>query len=483
MKRFLVALSLVMAMCFSILPGAAFAAPAYSTAFSVSITYQNVGSATATVNVSFFAENSATAQTYSAGTLAAGASTSLGVGKAITSGSFKGSAVLSADQPVIATIVQLDPSGAVKNRPLSNGFGAADGSAQQLIATVLKNQFNSSTIFSVQNTESAPVNVTVQYYAVGATSPTATVSANNLPAGAAKYFDVGSIAALPNGFNGSAIVTAKLSSDGTTDGKIVVTVNELDTVGGVAKSFEGSSSSGAKVYMPSASCNAFGGQSTSYAVQNADSANSVTFQVRYKPTGGSDVIDGPYTLSAGGKKSIVTCNKLTAGVAGSAVIERTAGSGALVAVGKVSGANFQTAFLGIVENTGSAKIAVPYIRWASNANVAVDQRSALAIQNIGNTAATNVQVKYIDKDGNVVNTHVIGTVAAGAKVSSSPALANALDSCGRFGIYGASCASLQFGGGAIITADSGSQLAVVVRVISGNSGNQAGEDYNGVNVQ
>jgi len=68
MKRFLVALSLVMAMCFSILPGAAFAAPAYQTPFSVSITYQNVGTGTATINVSFFAENSGTAQTFSAGT-------------------------------------------------------------------------------------------------------------------------------------------------------------------------------------------------------------------------------------------------------------------------------------------------------------------------------------------------------------------------------------------------------------------------------
>ena len=482
MKRFLVALSLVMAMCFSIVPNAAFAASAYQTPFSVSITYQNVGNALATVNVSFFAENSGTAQNFSAGTLAAGASTSLSVGKAISSGSFKGSAVLSSDQPVIATIVQLDSTGTVKNRPLSNGFGAADGASKQLIATVLKNKFSSSTIFSVQNTESSPVNVTAQFFAVGSTSATATVNAPNLPAGAAKYFDVGSIAQLPSGFNGSAIVTAKLSSNNSTAGKVVVTVNELDTAGGIAKSFEGSSVSGAKVYMPSATCNAFGGQSTSYAVQNADLSNSVSFQVRYKRTNAADLIDGPYSLAAGGKKSIITCNKMPGGTSGSAIIERTSGAGSLVAVGKVSGNNFQTAFLGIVEGIGSAKIAVPYVRWASDANVNADQRSALAIQNIGSAPATNVTVKYIDRNGAVKGTQFLGTLAVGAKGNSSPKLASALDGCGRFGIYGDGCASLQFGGGAIVTADSGAQLAVVVRVISGST-DQAGEDYNGINVQ
>jgi hypothetical protein len=37
-----------------------------------------------------------------------------------------------------------------------------------------------------------------------------------------------------------------------------------------------------------------------------------------------------------------------------------------------------------------------------------------------------------------------------------------------------------FGGGAIVTAASGAQLAVIVRVQSGPT---AGEDYNGINIQ
>ncbi|HNP70730.1 MAG TPA: hypothetical protein PKK15_06470 [Kouleothrix sp.] len=486
MKRFLVALSLVMAMCFSILPGAAFAAPAYQTPFSVSITYQNVGTGTATINVSFFAENSGTAQTFSAGTLAAGASTSLSVGQAVQGGSFKGSAVLSSDQPVIATIVQVDASGAVKNRPLSNGFSASDGNAKQLVASVLKNAFNSTTVFSVQNTESAPVNVTVKYFAVGASSPSATATANNLPAGAAKYFDAGAIGDLPNGFSGSAVATAVLASDNTTPAKIVVTANELSTVDGASKSFEGTALSGPKVYMPSALCNAFGGQTTAYAVQNAGNS-SVTFNVRYKLSGAADVIDGPYTIGAGGKQSIGGCTKLSAGGNGSAIIESTTPDGQLVAVGKVTGANITSAFLGVVENNGSAKVALPYVRYASNAEINKQQRTSIAIQNIGSADATNVKVQFIDKDGNVKGTHTIGTIAAGGKASSNPTQGNALDACGRFGMYGANgsttdCNSVLFGGGAIVTADSGAQLAVVVRIFTG-SPIAAGEDYNGINVQ
>lgn len=486
MKRVFVIMALVMAMAVAMLPGAAAAAPAYSTPFSVAITYQNVGTGTATINFSFFQENSGTAITIPGAALAAGASTSLGVGTAITSGSFKGSAVLSSDQPVIATIVQFDPTGTVKNRPLSNGFGSADGASTQLIATVLKAQFNSSTIFSVQNTESAAINVTAQFFAVGQTTPTTTQTANNLPAGAAKYFDVGSIGAIPNGFNGSAIITAKLASDNTTAAKVVVTVNELDTVGGVAKSFEGTALSGTKVYMPSATCNRFG-QATAYAVQNASLTDSVTFQVRYKQTAQADLIDGPFTIGPGGKKSVVTCNKMPSNTSGSAVIERTAGNGTLVAVGKVSGNNFQTAFLGVVEGNGSAKVALPYVRWASDAQVNTQQRSALAIQNIGSANANNVRVQYLDRNGVVKGTHNIGTLAPGAKVNSNPSLGGALDPCGRFGMYGAGgsptdCNTVLFGGGAIVLSDSGGQLAVIVRVVGGTTV-QSGEDYNGINVQ
>src|SRR4051794_23017584 len=100
----LLALALTVAMAFTLMPSAASAAPAYTTAFGVSITYQNVGTDSATIVFDFFTENSGTPINVPAAVLPQNASTSLSIASvsAIT-GSFKGSAVLSSTQPVIAT--------------------------------------------------------------------------------------------------------------------------------------------------------------------------------------------------------------------------------------------------------------------------------------------------------------------------------------------------------------------------------------------
>ncbi len=470
-------------MAVMLLPAGSASAAAYGAAWQVSVTYQNVGTAPATVSFKFFNENNGTPIAFSpAGMLAAGASTSLAVGSvsSLNTG-FKGSGLLSADQPIVATIVQF--ASGISNRPLSNGFSSSDGATRQLVASVLKNQFSYTTQMSVQNVEDAPIDVKVDFYAVGATSPTFTATSASLPVSAAKYFDAGAIAGPGASFNGSAVVTAKRSGT-STDAKTVVTVNELQTNGNGSKSFEGSSTSGADVYMASALCKFGAAQYThSYAVQNADSTNSVTFQVIYKQSGKADVVDGPYTLTPGGKQSIQGCDKLPANAIGSAVIHRTAGTGTLVALGKVNGGGVTSAFLGAT--TGGAKLALPYVRWSPDANFnsGARQRAFIAVQNIGTGNATNVVVHYIDKDGVEKGTHALGTLVPGGKASSNPSLGTAgtLDSCGRFGEYGGSapsCLGSAFGGGAYITADSGAQLTGIVRIQSGTGAIGAGEDSN-----
>ncbi|HEX6288577.1 MAG TPA: hypothetical protein VFZ66_05265 [Herpetosiphonaceae bacterium] len=483
MKRKLFGAMLAAALVGSVVPTGSAEAAAYGTNFQVSITYQNVGSAPASVQFDFFAENSSSPVSFTpTTTLAPGASTSLAVGSVTGIGAgFKGSAVLSADQPVVATIVQF--ASGIATRPLSNGFSSADASAQQLVATVLKNQFNYSTYFSVQNVEAQPVDLTVKFYTPGSAAPVHTATAANLPANAAKYFDAGQIAALPSPFNGSAVVEAKLAGT-STPAKTVITVNELQTNGNGAKSFEGTSKSGAMVYMASALCKYTAAQYThAYAVQNASSTDSVSFRVVYKRTGQPDIVDGPFTLAAGAKRSVLGCDKMPVNSIGSAVIERTGGTGTLVAVGKIDGGGVTSAFLGAT--TGAAKLALPYVRWSNdtNYNSGARQRSFIAIQNIGGADATNVRVQYINRDGTVVGTHNLGTIAPGAKKNSDAATAAALDLCGRFGEYGggADCLGNAFGGGAIILADGGAQLTAVVRVQNG-SGAPAGEDYNGIAV-
>ena len=97
-------------------------AAAYGSAFVTSITYQNVGNGAATVSLSFYQQASGTPIVITRPSLPAGAGTSLYVGgvSEIASG-FLGSAVMSSDQPLVATLVQI-VSGTVKNRPLTSGF-------------------------------------------------------------------------------------------------------------------------------------------------------------------------------------------------------------------------------------------------------------------------------------------------------------------------------------------------------------------------
>jgi hypothetical protein len=140
-------------------------AQAYSTRFTTSITYQNVGSGTATIQILFYDQPTTTTPiVVTRPNLGPGESASIFIGNlSEVAEGFRGSAVIQSDQPLLATLVQIPQgSSTVFVRPLSNGF--QQGGPQALIATVLKNMYGSNTIFSIQNVDTEPNNVTIQFY-------------------------------------------------------------------------------------------------------------------------------------------------------------------------------------------------------------------------------------------------------------------------------------------------------------------------------
>lgn len=459
-------------------------AQAYTTQFITSITYQNVGSDAAKVELNFYGENSGTPTTQSLPDLAKDAGASFYVGNASNlSSGFKGAAVLSSGQPIIATMVQVPQnSTTVRNRPLSNGFDGSSGAANVRIATVLKNTFDQNTQFSVQNVDSAANNLEVKFInadaaagAVGSVVKTETVT--GLPVNSVKYFDANTLLTSP--FNGSVTIKAT-RSDGS-DGKVVATALELNINGAGASAFEGLATDGNKFYMPSAICNAFGGQSTAYAIQNTDASASASVKVTYTYRSASAAAGDPFqtidetkTIAAGAKASFQGCSVMPANSNGSAVIDATGAK--VVAIGKVFGAGLSTAAPGAA--AGSSKLALPYVRYTADAtfNSGQRQRTFIAIQNVGAALnAGDVKVKYVGRDGSVLGTHTLGALAANSKLSSNATLATG-DSAAlaEFGYY-----SDGFGGSAIIEGPAGSQLVVVARVQSVG----VGEDYNGIPVQ
>lgn len=463
MKRIKFTLLLALVIVLAVAVGSASAQNAYSASLSSSITYQNVGDGTANIVFSFYAEDNATPINISR-TLAAGAGSSLFVGNLteISSG-FSGSAVASSDQPIVATMVQIfDSASGVKNRPLSNGFDG--GSNQVLLATVLKNRFSTTTVFSVQNTGAASTSVNVQLF--NADNPSAapiTLTEADLPAGAAKYFDLGTVASVPDNFNGSAVITAGAG------GELVATALELSTNGTAASAFEGVAAGSSTVYMATALCNAFGATSA-YAVQNTgDSAATVNVQYASGPIKSS-------TIQPGAKQSFNACTDgNSAGYSGSAKIE--AAGGEIVAIGKVFGSGNSTAFVGAT--AGAAKLALPYVRYTTTQwDNGARQRAFIAVQNIGgDLAAGQVTIQYLNLNGQVVGTHTLGALTSGAKANSNPKHASVVGNAAdldEFGYVGG------FGGSAIITGPAGSQLVAVVRIQSRDGNSVVGEDYSGI---
>jgi len=437
-------------------------AGAYAADFVTSITYQNVGTAAAQVTIQFYAEANGTPITITRPDLPPMAGTSIFVGSlGDLAPGFQGSAAISSSQPLVATLVQVPvPASGVKVRPLSNGF--TSGSDYVLVPTALKATFDANTIVSVQNVDSDPADLEVVFVPVSGAP--VTVTFEDLPAFATKYFDLGTMTELGSTFNGSVQIYA--TKAGTTDpGAVVASALELKIVQTGAYAFEGASEFGTMIYMPSALCQFNGVQTSSYAVQNTTAA-SVDVTVTY-----SSGEIATATLAAGAKQSFNACDVNDPGFIGSAQISAT---GDIVAMGKIFGGGLSTAFLGF--NSGASKVALPYVRWTTDHWFdGTRQRAFIAIQNVGAPlAAGEVAVKYYDKNGTLVGTDTLDAIATGAKVNSNASTIGAAGA--EFGYY----TDGTFGGAAVVEGPAGSELAVIVRVQSRVGSLSVAEDYSGI---
>ena len=439
---------------------------AYETDFVTTVHYQNIGTGTAQISLTIYDQSGATEFNGVVSELAPNASTSLYIGTlGGLASDFSGSAVLSSNQPLASTVAQIG-SGDVVNQPLSNGFSI--GSSSVLIPTVLKNMFRFTSVFSVQNVDSVAADLTFTFVPV--TGSAIIHNVNDLAAYASYYVDMGTFSGISaDTFNGSVKIES-VRADTTTPGSIVATSMELQIDAYNAYAFNGASSTGTKIYMPSALCK-YGpnNESTSaYAVQNTTDGN-VDVTVTYS----NGNVDGPYTLESYAKRSFDGCQAGNeVGFLGSATVTATGGN--IHAVGKVYGGGVYPAYLGFID--GSAEIALPFARWTEdNWFDGTGQRSYIAVQNIGTTDidAGDVTVKYYDKNGTLVGTHSLGAIPVGGKQNSHPQYVGATE----FGTY----SDGSQGGGAIVEGPSGSKLAVIVRIQKYlGDGNLSGEDYEGI---
>lgn len=506
LKRFTLMILILVVAAFVGVP-VANAQSAKDASWSVSITYQNVGSGTATINFAFYEEGSSTPINVDPGKLAAGAGASYYIGRVSgMSDGWRGAGVMSSDQPLVATVVQFSNDADFRMRLLSNGFGAADVSAQYLVPTVLLNQWSRTTVFSVQNVQGESIDATIKLY--DDTGSLVASPTHTIPANSTKYIDMSDPAdtGLPSSrttFNGSAIVTAVSSSDGSTPAEVVAAANEYYTDRPVATSFEGVPLSRASTtaYMATGLCENFS-LDTFYAVQNASLTDDAYIEVTYRDKDGSLVAtDGRYLIGPGQKKSIRTCDPNDgtdmSGFTGSAVVKSysadagTTPGAPLVVMGKAQNSlnagspdkeDVFTAFLG--HASGTSRLALPFIRWATDSdfsasgNTGERQRAYIAVQNL-ESSQIKVNVKYLDKDGNEEGGETL-TVPAYAKGNSNAEKAAALGSDGQFGYYGRPVTS--YGGAVVVEAHSDNPDADFIAIVRVQHPG-AGEDYNGIDIE
>lgn len=477
-------------------------ATSYGTQFVSSIVYMNVGSAAAELSFLFYSEGSGTPVAYpSSGTLSLAryAAGSLYAGTVFPSTSFQGSVTVSSTQPLAVTGVQTPPTGgAVKTRMMSNGFSA--GAPTMTIPSVRRTAAQNS-VFSVQNADGVAGDLTVAFYLPGNATPVATDVISNLPAGSAKFYDMGTSfsttsGSVPSTFDGSVVVSA-VQHGTSVAGAVVAASQEFDLAPTNYKAYAFSATAGGatKVYMPSAFCQYNQGATTAgpintyYAFTNSsDAAINITVTYAHADMSGNPVsATETFTNVAPGNKAVSngcasTGTNVTGPLTGSASAVASwygtpgTGSPSMVAVGKVTGYGYSTAFEG-VPDPGPTSVALPYVRYASGSQWTAGsrQRVFLAIQNVGTTelATNSVRIDYYNDAGTLMGTHY----------NSSPIPVN-----GKFGDNAGSIdANFGYwtstvGGGAIVTGPTGSKLAVLARAQTYDSSNSYlwSEDYIGI---
>jgi hypothetical protein len=424
-------------------------------------------------------------------------STEILVGSLTDLGTWKGSAVISADQPVVAASIQV-PSTGNYGHMMANAFTSAEGTSTLFLTTFLRNVGNEVSLFGVQNIENEAINIRARFISVSPSDPQIIVDLV-LQANTSKFFDAANAETtispgFPGTFNGSAVVTATKVSDGSPARIVGISETRRNDTGTDPNRFRAYAfeaiplAAGAEtIYIPSALCRFGAGEQTTFiAVQNLSFDTPTVVTVNYA-AGTNQPGPATNTLAPLAKWSFNPC-QTNGNLAYSGAATITSSGQPIAAVAKnnqTSGPpaqpRYSTAF--IAQASGARRLAVPYVRW-SPLSPGTDFRSLIAIQNLGSTIpAGQLIVRYYASNGTLANTCTsVSDLATGAKVNSNVAAAFA-------GGVDFNCTSVQpdngssysFTGSAVIEGPAGANVIALIRNTTPNASTQIHtEDFNAI---
>jgi hypothetical protein len=429
---------------------------------------QNLSDTTAAnITVTYYAEgSSAIAGTQNAVVPAGGSLTFLDgtfgtVAMAVGAG-FKGSVVISSDQPIVA-IVNL-----VGNN-LGASYSGFTGGAQSInLPLIVRGNFGVDTFFNVQNTGASDTTVTVTYtpglLGTGS-SETATI-----PAGSSKTFSQAGNAALGTTFVGSATVTAGAG------GSIAAVVQQEGK--GQLLSYDAFTTGSATVGVPLLVSNNFGNL-TGLQIQNAGgSATTATVTYAANSVSGAGACGTPpakpVALAAGASTTLIQAGGdpasgfdpffATCRYVGGATITSSNGQPLVAIVNQVSTAGNQaSAYEGFASDAATATVKAPLLM-ANNFGLL----SGVQVQNVG-TGSTSITLAYgpntvTDSSGGPpcpTPTPATKTIPAGASFTFIQAGG---DPANGFDPQFATC---RYIGSATITAATGGKIVAIVNQVNG----------------
>jgi len=358
---------------------------------------QNVGGAVANIVVTAYDSASATTFT-SSQSLAAGASfTFLPSHFSGMTNGFKGSAVVSSDQPIKAIVNVTNKEsgslGVAGGKAAAQYQGTESADVTLYFPLVKNNRFGKTTAFYIQNAGTAAASVTAVFKmdtggsytkVVASVEPNRMVLINPIDAG------VPSTAGSGRDNIGSLTVTSAQPLAGTVleyiQGEAIATVLN-GTRGFTAADFD------TKAYAPIAKNNRFG-RFTGIQVQNV-SASPVDITVTYVGVAGctGSYVDSATGVAAGASKTFVqqAPSAFPVNCTGSATITATGNIVAIVNEGNLTGYSAAgTTYSAVASKNATAKVSAPLYK---------DQRlgfsTGLQVQNVGTASATNVVATFI----------------------------------------------------------------------------------------
>ena len=397
--------------------------------------------------------------------------------------SFAGSAVLSAEVPVVAVYKQVSSNSNPYSPILYTSFSLDQaGNGKFYVPSVERNPAFVSQI-GVQNIEAVDLDLTLNFYPAGGGAPYTATKAG-VKSQSSYVFKLSDLPNFPLKFDGSLVITAVPSDHGNETADIVAAVQEVQGNGRQAFAYEGSAGGAGAIYMPSAMCKVGKTQqTTTYAIQNVDS-NPADVTITYYD-GMGRTVGTPEVKSAvpsDSKVSVSTCD--VTGTAGKTVLSAVITGTKLVAMGKVQSTDgLMTAFLGSTVPPATNQpdnlyhVALPYVEWA---NSTLGFRSYISIMNVSGQPVQKLELDYSRRNGKYQPVKAVQQLAS----ANTPLAVNARINSEPDQVNGALDKSKSFLGAVEVLSDQ--PVVVIVRVQRGVSGlpgvTTLGEDYSGINI-